>query len=266
MTLSPINGQLKNTGLEPTYQHTLQNSSTTSVPEGFPCGDKVWEKHLGSISYKEEKVKKAIDDALRFPSRLRDIIYDYTVDIPPLPSNINEILESPCLFHPNKKVWETHLLTLIPKTVDGKPFNLNLLNELIQHPKEKDPMYLEICSEDIKKGFGDAEVEKPYWILMTKSMPSDSTYKTYDQQKRLIQNRDGYELPGILEAVTSILMHYFKTDEKLYETSYLCRCKETMKESQNSLVFGYFSNIWPFISHNRTLPSANVGTAAVRKL
>ena len=53
---------------------------------------------------------------------------------PPLPSNIDEILKSPCPFWPDKTIGQTHLLTLIPETVEGKPFTLNLLNELVQKP------------------------------------------------------------------------------------------------------------------------------------
>ncbi len=40
---------------------------------------------------------------------------------PPLPPDIHTILESPCPFWPGKKTKETHLLTLIPATIDGAP-------------------------------------------------------------------------------------------------------------------------------------------------
>ena len=51
---------------------------------------------------------------------------------PPLPINIEEILNEPCSFWPGKKVKETHLLVLIPNTVNGKAFTMNYLGELIR--------------------------------------------------------------------------------------------------------------------------------------
>jgi hypothetical protein len=53
---------------------------------------------------------------------------------PDLPSNMGAILDSTCPFWPGKKVRDTHLLVLIPATVNGEPFTLNLLGELIQRP------------------------------------------------------------------------------------------------------------------------------------
>ena len=54
---------------------------------------------------------------------------------PPLPPNIYEILASPCPFDPKKTVRETHILVLVPATVDGTPLTLNLLGKLVKKPK-----------------------------------------------------------------------------------------------------------------------------------
>ena len=53
---------------------------------------------------------------------------------PPLPPNIHQILQSPCPFWSGKKVEETHLLVLIPQTVNGKALTLDYLEQLIQKP------------------------------------------------------------------------------------------------------------------------------------
>jgi len=55
---------------------------------------------------------------------------------PPLPQNIHEILHNPCPFWPEKKVKDTHLLVLIPKTVNGQLLTLANLKEWIQKPKQ----------------------------------------------------------------------------------------------------------------------------------
>lgn len=56
---------------------------------------------------------------------------------PPISPNIVEILNAPCPFWPNKKVKETHLLTLIPATVNGKPLTLQTIKELVKSPKKE---------------------------------------------------------------------------------------------------------------------------------
>ncbi len=55
---------------------------------------------------------------------------------PPLPPHINAILQSPCPYWSGKKVEETHLLVLIPQTVNGKPLTLRSLGELVKSPKQ----------------------------------------------------------------------------------------------------------------------------------
>jgi len=70
---------------------------------------------------------------------------------PPLPPNIHEILQSPCPFFPGKKVGETHLLTLIPKTVNGKSLTLNSLGELVKSPKQGNKTKYQEYWKEIKK-------------------------------------------------------------------------------------------------------------------
>src|ERR1700688_617828 len=55
---------------------------------------------------------------------------------PPLPANIEAILKNPCPFFPEKSVAQTHMLVLIPKTINGKPLTLRSLEELVQEPRE----------------------------------------------------------------------------------------------------------------------------------
>ena len=88
---------------------------------------------------------------------------------PPLPANIEEILNEPCSFWPDKKVKETHLLVLIPNTVNGKPFTMNCLGELIRKPKsEHSTRYRFYCN-----GANEAVGDKSYpshWVLMTRDI------------------------------------------------------------------------------------------------
>ena len=132
-------------------------------------------------------------------------------EVPPIPEGMAEILKSQCPFNPGKQVRDTHMLVLIPQTVDGQPFTLNLLQELIGNPKEKAASRSIYC-DAVKDDLGDKQFGEAHWILMTKDIIPGSRNKTYDDQKQLVQEKevDGYELPSAIEAAASILMHYFK--------------------------------------------------------
>ena len=54
--------------------------------------------------------------------------------IPPLPADIETQLGSDCPYWEGKKLWQTHQLVLVPKTVNGKPLTINSLEDLIEHP------------------------------------------------------------------------------------------------------------------------------------
>jgi hypothetical protein len=156
---------------------------------------------------------------------------------PSLPSNIGDILSSTCPFWPGKSVKDTHLLVLIPATVDGKPFSLNLLGELIQHPRggghsTQNRNY----DSDLKQQFGNQWPVSSYWVLMTRDVLEGSRNETYASQQALVAHhtsRTGlpYELPGALEAVTAILSHYVHRGERLYSDSpwTYTRCRELVE-------------------------------------
>ena len=54
---------------------------------------------------------------------------------PAVPEHIIALLNQPCKLWPGKLVYETHLLTLIPATVKGKPLTLNSFRALIKKPQ-----------------------------------------------------------------------------------------------------------------------------------
>ncbi|MBS0649276.1 MAG: hypothetical protein JSS10_08655 [Verrucomicrobia bacterium] len=166
---------------------------------------------------------------------------------PPLPSDIHQILQSPCPFFPGKKVEETHLLTLIPKTVNGKPLTLDSLEELVKHPKQGQPTRFSSYSDEIKKEYGRKFPERSYWTLMTRDVIPASRGKIYNDQVQLLKKYSqkaqvSYEMPKLLEAATSILTEYFRTGERLYTYSpgTFTRCQEGFSEHRSSFVVGGF--------------------------
>ena len=167
----------------------------------------------------------------------------------PLPKDIGEILNSPCSFWLGKKVKETHLLVLIPNTVNGRLFSLNYLEKLIQNPKSGHATKYRYYNEYIKKRQGDVSYPS-HWVLITRDVVPGSRFKNYSEQCDLIDKHSQssgllYELPCVLEAVASILVHYVKTREHLYTDDKLgvrwtfTRCKGRASNELPSVVGGF---------------------------
>ncbi|MEY4668022.1 MAG: hypothetical protein RL518_721, partial [Pseudomonadota bacterium] len=66
---------------------------------------------------------------------------------PPIPASVTkELLESECPLHPGQKVKDTHILMLVPKTVNGEAYTALKLDEL--------------CAK--RKGSGDRLIDSRY--------------------------------------------------------------------------------------------------------
>ncbi|MBS0649277.1 MAG: hypothetical protein JSS10_08660 [Verrucomicrobia bacterium] len=164
---------------------------------------------------------------------------------PPLPPDIDKILKSPCPFFPGNRVEETHLLMLIPKTVNGQPLTLNFLEELMTHPKQGRATKYKHYWDKIKQKYGEAQLQNSYWILLTKDIiPESRDFKRYVDLKPLLEKANvAYEIPRLLEVSVSIFMEYLRTGKKLYndEPGSLCCCQERIEDF--SLFVGYFSPV-----------------------
>lgn len=141
---------------------------------------------------------------------------------PRLPAEIGEILSRPCPFWPNKQVKDTHLLALIPAKVNDKLFSLNLLSELIQHPRGGDRnTKCRYYHQDVRRVLGNRSCDQAYWVLMTRDVLPRSRGMGYRDQGALVAQHTSstglpYELPGVLEAATVVLSHYVRGGERLY--------------------------------------------------
>ncbi len=168
-------------------------------------------------------------------------------NVPRLPSNIAEIINSPCLIWSSKKVHETHLLTLIPDTINNQPFTLKTLGKLIQQPKTGPAT--QFRSFHLGE-YQDNPVSRSYWVFMSRDVLEVSRYQSYqtqfDQVDSLAQKTDvPYVAPKVLEAATCILMHHISTGQKLYTDSpwMYTRCQESYSQKKDSkLVVGGFGS------------------------
>ena len=190
---------------------------------------------------------------------------------PPLPKNIEKILNKSCSFWPDKKVKETHLLVLIPKTVNGKAFTLDYLEKLIQKPKSGYATKYSFYLDCIKEALGDKSYSS-HWVLMTKNVIPCSRAKLQPDGCNLIANHSKktglhYELPCELDATTSILMHYVKTGERLYsdEPWTYTYCQDVDNYGVAMVVGGFVSYGLSVGSYSSCYGYGTRGVAGVRK-
>ena len=192
-----------------------------------------------------------------------------------LPSDIDEILDGLCPFWPDKAVKDTHLLVLIPATVDGEPFSLDLLERLIQCPKGGgcETKYHGYTFSSVQEQFGTQSPKDSYWVLMTRDVLEGSRGKDYASQKALVAQHAStdlsYELPGILEAATAILSHYVRSGERLYSNNPLTytRCQELVAwgGSDDPTFVGGFDSLGLTVGRGSAEVSDYCGVAILRK-
>jgi hypothetical protein len=191
---------------------------------------------------------------------------------PNLPSGVDTILDGPCPFWPGKKVKDTHLLVLIPATVDGAPFTLNLLGELIQHPKNGGHRTkYRYYDNKVRDQLGEKSPARSYWLLMTRDVLVDSRVKEYLAQRDLVVSYaekigQPYEIPSALEAATAILMHHARTGERLFGDRpwTYTRCQELVNGAY-PVVFGRFGSSGLNVNDLNFYVSYIYGVAGCRK-
>jgi hypothetical protein len=139
-------------------------------------------------------------------------------NVPRLPTNITEILNSPCPFWPSKKVHETHLLVLVPQAVNGQPLTLKTLEELVKKPLTGSAT--QFRSFNLGK-YTDPTAPPSHWVLLTRDVIEGSRDRSYqDQQIFLSQKGHGvYAVPTILDAIACIFMEYVRSGTRLYSDS-----------------------------------------------
>jgi hypothetical protein len=150
----------------------------------------------------------------------------------PLPRNIDAILNGPCPIWPGKTIEETHVLVLVPGTVNKKSFTLDYLEQLIQR-SQAGVHATKYCyyTTEAKAQHGSAPAPASHWVLMTRDVVAGTRNKSYADQQKIVARYSGYEVPGILDAATAILMWYAKTGNRLYANNPLTytRCRDSVE-------------------------------------
>ena len=191
---------------------------------------------------KEQQIKELMQKGV-YGKEAWETHFGAVGEVPPLPQDIEKILSSPCPFWPNKTVQETHLLVLIPETVNGKPLTLNLLQELIKAPKSGNKTEYRYYDKYVEEELGEQKAPASHWVLLTNDVIPGSRNKSYSAQKELMSKYPPYTLGNALDITAALLIHHVKTGGRLYtdNPNTYARCLERVNSNQWPVAIGYFS-------------------------
>lgn len=186
--------------------------------------------------------------------------------VPSLPSAIYKILKSQCPFSTNgEKVEDTHLLVLIPGSINGKPLTLKTFGEFVKIK------FHEFGRCGFQRLWEAEECEgnnEHYWVLMTKDILSSSRKKSFTVQQQQIEEdgQGNYQVPKILEMVVCAITEYARSGGKarLFSDNpwTYARCQEKIGGLQ--VAVGGFGTTGLYIFLSR-LNCRIIGVAALRK-
>ncbi len=224
---------------------------------------KITQLKAASIQVKEKAVETLIPPQAFGKALWATHFGDIGIE-PPLPPNIHTILESPCPFWPGKKIKETHLLTLIPATINGAPLTLNKLEELIQNPQQGHKAEYRYYNRDIKNEHGTTPVNQAYWVLMSRDVIPESRRKSYADQQQLVAQHPHYQVPQAIEAAVCILMEFVVSGVRLYGHRPLTytRCEQSFQGYQ--LIVGGLDAVG-LIVYSAYVDNDYTGVGALRK-
>lgn len=149
--------------------------------------------------------------------------------LPSYPPELERFLREPCPFWPGKTRRETHIVVpLFPEAEDDGlrvPFTLRILNQFNNNSGGPE---IECILPFIPPISADKEF---HYAVMTKDVIPESRNKSYQDQIALLP--EGYEIPGIFDAVRAILWENQSTGQRCFTDNPLTytRCKENIPGS-----------------------------------
>ena len=178
-------------------------------------------------------------------------------DVPPLPEGIEEMMESDCPVWKGKKIRETHMLVLIPETVNGKPLTIGRFAKLYG---KKISSYAHLGYIHYKASV--LRAGKSHWVLMTKANLPGSEGQSFATQKALVNSLSEnpltpYEVPDPLEAVICYPMNYLRNKRRYLYGYTACE--------GGKFLFGNFGSM-ELSTHDQHRSMFPIGVAARRVL
>jgi hypothetical protein len=168
---------------------------------------------------------------------------------PPIPSSITrELLESECPLHPGEKIKDTHLLVLVPESVNGAPYTALELNELCAARKGSGDKLIGILFSSWESDpWASTPQSRSEWLLIPKSDPDPQkvSKEKHFRRKNIAaqQTVHGTHYPDYrevkaVELMTAVLLYDLVNGERLLD-GYSLRCQEK-NASGGRVCVGYF--------------------------
>ena len=176
-------------------------------------------------------------------------------ETPPLPKSLTlEVLNSDCPLHPGEKIKDTHLLVLIPKTVDGELYTALKLDELCATMKGSAEKLIwdgtGWATSWQKQAWASAPQSSSEWVVIPKSDPDpkevlkDKHFRSKSvasQQKVHTKHYGEYREVKALELMTAVLLYDLTHKERLLP-NYFLRCEEPNASGGRVCVGCFFAN------------------------
>jgi hypothetical protein len=171
--------------------------------------------------------------------------------VPPIPKSITkELLESDCPLHPGEKIKDTHILMLVPKTVNGEPYSAVKLGELCHGRKGSGGKLIYDGANSWKQeSWAKAPQVESEWVLIPKSdpdpkkVPPDKHFrsKSIAQQAEVHKcYAEDYREAKALEVMTAALLNDVVNGEPRMLDGYnYLRCVEPNASGGRVLVGGF---------------------------
>jgi hypothetical protein len=199
-------------------------------------------------------------------------------EAPPIPSSITrELLESECPLHRGKKIKDTHLLVLVPKSVNGKPYTALELDKLCAMRKGSGEKLIydgkEWANTWKSQPWASTPQSESEWLLIPKSDPDPEkvSKKKHFRSKRIAAQQTvhdtyypDYREVKAVELMTAALLHDLVNGERLLDGYYL-RCQEKNASGGRVCVGFFFAH--GLVVHDDFVDRADdcIGRALARK-
>jgi hypothetical protein len=195
---------------------------------------------------------------------------------PPIPESITpELLKSLCPLHPGQKIKDTHILVLIPKTVDGKPYSGLKLDELCASRKGSgDKLIYGGWSNWKRCDWAILPQVKSEWVLLPKSDPDRNKVpenkhfrgKNIEQQEEVYKHYAAeYREAKALEVMTmAILNDLVNGEPRILDGPNYLRCMEPYA-SGGRVCVGFFDADGLLVHDDDGDDGDRIGRALARK-
>ena len=195
--------------------------------------------------------------------------------VPPIPNSITKaLLNSDCPIEPGKKIKETHILVLIPKSVGGEPYSALKLYELCSTKKGSGNKLIYDGGSDWKgQSWASTEQAASEWVLIPKGDPDpakvapDKHFRSKDIAAQDVVLRDHYKEyreVKTLEVMTMALLYDLTHKERLLPD--YVRCEEANASGGRVCVGSFVANGLRVVGGDGDRDLDRIGRALARKL